>query len=625
MNLRTSWLVRAFAALGAALLATALMATPARAAEGDPRISYDGAQNVLTVEGGTGSATVTDLFASFKGVVPGDSITQNVDIDLAHISAQTRLYIQADTSRLTEKQREVLGQMQLAVSFAGEGIVAGAQQGAPSAVFASTDPVLIATVEGPATATTTLTLTVPTTVGNELAEMQEAVIPWIITIEEEDGTGDSTAITPHAMDLVAYEGGMGTNASAGSVGNALPDPEWTNVDWETARVTVANQEWNESNPYWGTGTAGLPFRWAYGTVAQDPALVTTSARAGVYYLLAAPLEGKDGEVAPVVTVNGKLLTLPDDYVVTLDDGLSDVIVRVRDVTSNDAADALATSHFKDVYGGEASALSLTSLFAAAVSAAYADDPATLSSALAGEFTGLGTHGGSCDASQPHAHVEAGTSFVKNGYLDVPVNDDARIGLLWDDFIPGVLGVEGRESVLDGKARTAAGGSFATSDAVQRRFKYIDLVDMNDGNLWVSTADQSAVTVFVPYFEGIAPEDQIAVVRFDGLTRDYTLDMSQTDLDALVAGTSAYTVPVTRASDGFYFEVPWSEFGPFELLWIDADAQGGGQPIDDDDTTKKPHGDLLQTGDNTLLCLGALAAAAVVLIVAGLLLRRRHRD
>ena len=127
MNLRTSWLARAFAALGAALLATALAATPARAAEGDPRITYDGAQNVLTVEGGTGSAMATDLFASFKGVVPGDSITQNVDIELAHISAQTRLYIQADTSRLTEEQRAVLGQMQLAVSFAGEGIVAGAQ------------------------------------------------------------------------------------------------------------------------------------------------------------------------------------------------------------------------------------------------------------------------------------------------------------------------------------------------------------------------------------------------------------------------------------------------------------------------------------------------------------------
>lgn len=632
-------LVSVAAAAVALVLGIAFAAPSAAfAAAGNPAITYDGAQNTLNIAGGEGSATSTDLFASFKGLVPGDSATQDIDIEFKNVSVDTRLYVQASTAHLTDAQRSVLEEMQLGVSFSGEGIVAEPQAANPSAVFAAEDPVLVARATGALSATMHLTLTIPTSVGNELADLQTVEVPWIITVEEEDGNGgDSTALTPHAMDLIAYEGGVGTNADGSTVGNALPDPVWTNVDWETAAITVDNQPWDEDNPYWGKGTNGLPFLWAYGTIAQDPSLVTTSARAGAYYLLAAPLAGLDGGASPVVTVNGKLLVLPSDYVVTLDDGMSDVIMQVRDVTANEAADALATSHFKDVYGNEGTALSLARLLAAAVPAAYADEPATLSSALDGEFTGIGTHGGACDVSEPHAHVEDGTHFAKNGHDDLPVNDDARIGLLWDDFIPGVLGEERREGVLDAKARAAVGGAFEVEGAaVEHRFKYLDLVDMNDGNLWVATADHSAVTAFVPYFEGIDPEDEIAVVRFDGLTRDYTLDAASADLDALVAGTTAYAVKATKAADGIFFEVPWAEFGPFELLWIDADSggsggyQGGSGQGDGDfggaatDETDRTHDDLLaHTGDYAVFVLVLLVVLAAAIIATGVVLARRR--
>ena len=346
------------------------------------------------------------------------------------------------------------------------------------------------------------------------------------------------------------------------MGNALPEPVWTNVDWESAQVTVDNAAWD-------VATQGLPFRWAYGTVATDPALVTASARAGYYYLLVAPLEGD-----PVVTVNGRLLTLPADHVVTRQDG-SDVMMQVRDVTDDAAADTLDSSHFKGVYGGETSLQrlqrALTSALGSFVLPAYAAPAGTLSGALEGDFAANGTHADDCDNTVAHAHVAAGTTFIKNGNADLPVGAGARIGLLWDDFIPGVLGESEREGVLDAKARAAAGGAFASSDAVQHRFKYLDLVDMNDGNVWVATADGSAVTVFVPYFGSLSAEDDIAVVYFDGLTRDYTLDMASADLDAEIAATSAHALQVTKTADGLIFEVPWAQFGPFELMWIDADA------------------------------------------------------
>ena len=83
MNLRTSRITRyAAASATTALLASALLATPAMAAPGAPSISYNAQTNTLTVDDGTGS---TDLFTNFKGVVPGDTITQDVAIELTNV------------------------------------------------------------------------------------------------------------------------------------------------------------------------------------------------------------------------------------------------------------------------------------------------------------------------------------------------------------------------------------------------------------------------------------------------------------------------------------------------------------------------------------------------------------
>ena len=621
MNLRTSRLARlGAAALSAALLAGAFVATPARAAEGDPSITYDAAENVLAVGDGSGS---TDLFAAFKGVVPGDALTQDVTVDLRNVSAPTRLYVRADASRVDQATIDALAQgVTLSVSVdEAEGVAPVSESGAPFDVLASEDGVLVAEASAPVATTMHLTLTVDTSVGNEVADLS-ARVPWIITVEEEDaeGEGDSTALTPHATDLVAYEGGIGSSATDGA--DALPEPEWLGVDWETARVTVDNQVWD-------VASQGLPFRWSYGTTADDPALVTTSARAGAYYLLAAPLEGN-----PVVTVNGKLLTLPTDYVVTDAQG-SDVIMLVRDVTDNEGADALASSLFRSVYGEEGGASPLSMLNGLLVETAWAAGD----SALDGTFTSAGTHSGDCDNTEPHAHVAAGTTFVRNGRADLPVNDGARIGLLWDDLLSSVLGIPEYEDALDTKAREAVGWEGA--EGVQRRFKYLDLVDMNDGNVWVATADGSDVTVFVPYFDGISADDEIAVAYFDGLTRDYTIDMSSSDLGAEVAASGAHELKVTKADDGILFSVPSGEFGPFELLWRDGGAGDGGDDgshggLDDGgsqgadgsqggSTVDGPHTDHLATTGDVLLGAASIAAvviAGVVIVIVAVVLRRR---
>lgn len=657
MTPRFSVLTRACAAT---LLGLSLCAQPAYAAEGDPSITYDAAQDKLTVEGGYGSVGDSDLFASFKNVIPGDVLTQDVELTFSNISAQASLYIKAGTSDLTDDQKAVLDEMELTVTFDGGNVEPTVPADAPQDAFAGEDPVLVARVSSSGAAVMHLKLEVPTSLDNEdFAKLGDGlIIPWIITVEEDgsgggDPGGDSSDVELVSIDLTAYEGGLGSSSTAGRTDN-LPEPEW-GIDWENAEVKVDGEDWDVAEQ-------GLPFKWSYGTTTADGfvPVSSTGALVGTYHLQVEPLEDVDS-----VTVDGKLLSFPEDGIVTYEDG-SDVMVSVRDVTNDTAADELDPDYFKPVYGS--ASFSLQGLFDGLFPSTKSAAAGLLGSALDGDFNAAGTHDGSCDVTEPHAHVGAGTTFLKNGQAGAEVKDGARIGLLWDDFIPGVLGDPGREGVLDAKALAAVG--WQDEEGVSNRFKYLDLVDMNDGNVWVATADGSSTTVFVPYFDGISAEDDIAVAYFDGLTRDYTVDMDAANLDQEIQGSDAHALKVTKTSDGILFDVPCAEFGPFDLLWKDADGDepgtdepggpdepgpdepGPDEPGPDepggpdgpdtpgepsgpgdadtpaaDDQTDRPHTELVaDTGDHLPTAMPLIAAAGAALVaLAALLFRRRRRE
>ena len=159
---------------------------------------------------------------------------------------------------------------------------------------------------------------------------------------------------------------------------------------------------------------------------------------------------------------------------------------------------------------------------------------------------------------------------------MPVNNDANIALLVDDFIPDVLGSDSRMNALDEKASDVVGGAFAHG-GYQKDFCYMDLVDTNDGNLWVAPVDESSVTVFIPYNDSMTKDSEIAVAYFDGLTRDYTIDMASADLDAEVAATNAHSLEITKGEEGITFEVPYKQFGPFELMWAADEGESEDNP------------------------------------------------
>lgn len=626
----------------AAALVAGLM-TPAMALAAEPAVNYDGEVQAITVDG---YQDTTDLFVNFKDLMPGDKLEQDIELSFTNIEAPVRLYIKAGEAQLmtadgwgtlSEYAKLALKQMTLVATVPGADgtTVKQLDSDQPNYVFADENPTLVASVSADATVTLHLELTVPTSIGNEMNDLADVLIPWEIIVQDENdgggggdepGPGPSTGEELNVDDLTAYEGGIGSTSTVDRTDN-LPEPDWS-IDWDTAKVTVGGKDWDVDEQ-------GLPFEWSYGTTTEDGFVPVppTGALVGVYHLQVKPLEG-----GQTVIVNGKILEFPADGIVTNEDG-SDVMVFVRDVTDDDAADALHPDYFKDVFGGESSSLlSLLSL-------PWDDD----------EFTGAGTHTGDCDNSVAHAHVKPGTTFVKNNDKDRPVKEGAKVGLLWDELISNVLGQTQHMETLDAKARAAVG--WTDKENVQTGFRYLDLVDMNDGNVWVATADGSDTTIFIPYPEGMSAEDEVALVRFEGLTRDYTIDLDMDKLTAAVADSTAVEVEVTKAADGILFDVPCAKFGPFELMWVsdgavgpDVDEPGTDEPGGPDEPgepgepgepdtpdgpgsdrpagdrpSDRPHDELIaETGDALPTFMPLLAGAGVVLVVVAVVLLKRSR-
>ena len=349
-------------------------------------------------------------------------------------------------------------------------------------------------------------------------------------------------------NLVVYEGGLGSNNST-TTGNALPEPQWSSQIGNYT-VTVDGKPWDISKQ-------GLPFAWEYRNEKGNK--VESSAKIGVYGLYVFPMTGYEDKN---VIVNDKLLTLPKE-------GLKVSEVSVRDVTDNENADNLSTETFKNVYNYESPLEEkkdsiLARIYKGFMSLFNSD------SAVNGEFNEHGTQDSTCDDTVPHAHVHEGTKFLKNGKEEYPVNKNAKIGLLWDNLIPEVLGEY--EDALHRKSidviEKENSDLFNENKEIHTMFKYIDPVDMNDGNVWVGTL-KNDLTVYVPYSElgkDADKDDRIAVTYYDGLTRDYTINMDDADMDGEISRSNAHFIPVTKTDTGILFDVPTKQFGPFEFLW-----------------------------------------------------------
>ncbi|MBC5649063.1 DUF7601 domain-containing protein [Christensenella tenuis] len=170
-----------------------------------------------------------------------------------------------------------------------------------------------------------------------------------------------------------------------------------------------------------------------------------------------------------------------------------------------------------------------------------------------------------------ALIPAGTVYYTNGreelgVLGSSISGMPQISLLFDDLIPGENGEDTKQLLID---RAAKDGFVLTNE--NSEFKYLDLVNENDGNAWVSANDGADITIYWPCPEGVNENGFTAqVLHFKGLHREYRGDMEnqveQAEIEVINAeisdGNVVFHLTGNQTSGSFSpFAVYWKEKVP----------------------------------------------------------------
>lgn len=127
----------------------------------------------------------SDLFENFKGVLPGDVITQTITVQ-NNSTKKVRIYLKAEP--VSDIHRDFLSQLSMTVDCKNKEIF----DAAASETAQLTSKTLLGTFKKNGSTELTVTLTVPETLGNEYMG-DIGIVPWTFMVEEipEDDTPET--------------------------------------------------------------------------------------------------------------------------------------------------------------------------------------------------------------------------------------------------------------------------------------------------------------------------------------------------------------------------------------------------------------------------------------------------
>lgn len=182
-----------------------------------------------------------------------------------------------------------------------------------------------------------------------------------------------------------------------------------------------------------------------------------------------------------------------------------------------------------------------------------------------------------------AFVPTDTTYTLNGLEGVNIPDDAKPSLLFDDIIASDGKGDDRKTALKDAVNTALNPAAGER---HYEYKYLDLVDANNGNAWIKASN--AVTIYWGYPTGTNKTTEFKILHFKDLHRDS--DKSGFEVED-VATSEIDVITPTMEDQGIKFDVAPGDFSPYVLVWeTSTTPDPGTNPGTDPDPTPDPDPD-----------------------------------
>ncbi len=208
--------------------------------------------------------------------------------------------------------------------------------------------------------------------------------------------------------------------------------------------------------------------------------------------------------------------------------------------------------------------------------------------VTGEEDTVSLNGGVSTESGFAASVPEDTTYTING-SDIGLNDQSGVQLLVDELVQHEDDDITRQ-IFDAMTDRALEAISAELGNVNTDFAYMNLVDTNNGNVYVTA--NNPVTVTWPYPAGTDSNDTFYIVHFTDMNRGTNLT------EGAIESAAVESLETENTENGIRFTV--KSFSPFVLVW--SDEGGGWNPPDiDDDKPEKPGG--LNTEDHVAYIIG----------------------
>ena len=208
--------------------------------------------------------------------------------------------------------------------------------------------------------------------------------------------------------------------------------------------------------------------------------------------------------------------------------------------------------------------------------------------VTGEEDTVSLDGGVSTESDFSASVPEDTTYTING-SDIGLNDQSGVQLLVDELVQHEDD-DITQQIFDAMTDKALEAISAELGNVNTDFAYMNLVDTNNGNVYVTA--NNPVTVTWPYPAGTDSNDTFYIVHFTDMNRGTNLT------EGAIESAAVESLETENTESGIRFTV--KSFSPFVLVW--SDEGGGWNPPDiDDDKPEKPGG--LNTEDHVAYIIG----------------------